>query len=119
MAQVHLGEVELVVDLTGWEKLFGISGDLAIPYSQVRGATDDPHFIRDSLGIRTGGAGAPGFIALGHFRKDGDKIFASWYRGEEVAVIELEGFKYDRLVIGTNDARLLALQINQKLSGRA
>ncbi|WP_281786840.1 hypothetical protein [Aurantimicrobium sp. INA4] len=86
-----------------------------VPLSHVRGATDDPSFIQHGLGFRSGGTGFPGLIAEGHFRKNGDRLFASWRKGDQVVVIELEGEKWDRLVIGCTNAKSLAQLINNSI----
>lgn len=112
MSTISLDQGNLIVNLSFWEKIGGLSGNIIVPLSHVRGATDDPSFIKHGLGFRSGGTGFPGLIAEGHFRKNGDRLFASWRKGDQVVVIELEGEKWDRLVIGCKDASSLTQLIN-------
>ncbi|MEY4532861.1 MAG: hypothetical protein RI926_630 [Actinomycetota bacterium] len=112
MSTVLISDGKLKVLLSFWEKIGGLSGDISIPLGDVRGATADPTFIKNDLGIRAGGTGFPGLIAEGHFRKNGDRLFAMWRKGEQVVVIELQGQKWDRLVLGCEDAQALAQLIN-------
>lgn len=112
MATVSIADGNLYVNLTFWEKVGGLSGNIAVPLSQVRGATDDPTFIKNGLGLRLPGTAFPGLIYEGHYVKKGDRMFACRHKGEQIVVIELEGQKWDRLVIGCQDASLLAQRIN-------
>lgn len=112
MPSVELSATSLTVSLSFWERVGSLSGNISVPLTSVVHATDDPTFIRHGLGFRTGGTGMPGFIAEGHFRKNGDRIFANWRRGEQVVVIELQGQKWDKLAIGCADAKKLATAIN-------
>ena len=112
MPTISLNAGNLFVNFSFWEKVGGLTGNIVVPLSHVRGATDDPTFIEHDLGFRSGGTGFPGLIAEGHFRKNGDRLLAMWRKGEQVVVIELEYEKWDRLVIGCEDARALAQLIN-------
>jgi hypothetical protein len=116
MAHITVDQDALRIHLNFWEKIGSLSSNLSFPWSQVRGATADDSFVKDSLGMRTGGTGIPGFIALGHFRKKGDKIFAQWRHGEQVVIVELSNSRYDRLVLGSKDSRDLEARINAHLS---
>lgn len=112
MATISVDQINLTVGLSFWEKVGGLSGNIVVPLSHVRGATDDPSFLKDGLGIRVGGTAFPGHIAEGHFRKKGDRLYASWRKGEQIIVIELQNEKWDRLIIGCSDAHSLAQLIN-------
>ncbi|MEG0589835.1 MAG: hypothetical protein RR488_08240 [Aurantimicrobium sp.] len=115
MSNITIESGSLKVRLTFWEKVSSLSGNISIPMSHVRGATVDPTFLRDGLGLRAGGTGFPGLIAEGHFRKNGDRLFALWRKGEQVVVVELEGQKWDRLVLGCSHADSLSQLINNSL----
>ena len=119
MPTITLTTSELTVQMSFWERVGSLSSNISISLNSVVHATDDPTFIRHGLGFRTGGTGMPGFIAEGHFRKNGNRIFANWRRGEQVVVIELHGEKWDKLAIGCPDAKALATQINTAIAGIA
>lgn len=112
MSTISIDSGNLIVHFSFWEKVGGLSGDIRVPLVHVRGATVDPSFIKHDLGLRTGGTGFPGLIAEGHFRKNGDRQFAMWRKGEQIVVIELSDEKWDRLVLGCEDAHALAQLIN-------
>ena len=119
MPQVVLHGSSLNIIMSFWERVGSLSSNISVPLNSVIHATDDPSFIRHGLGFRTGGTGMPGYIAEGHFRKKGDRIFANWRRGEQVVVIDLQGQKWDKLAIGYKDAKALATQINTAVAGLA
>lgn len=113
MASISMTDTGLEITLKGWEKLLTYKGDIRIPTENIRGATEDPTFMNEGLVIRTRGAiGVPGLFSYGVFAKKGDRIFASWRRGQNVLVIELQGMKWNRLALGCDEAKELAGQIN-------
>ena len=117
MPHVVLTRSTLDVQMSFWERVGSLSSNISVPLTAVVHATDDPSFIRHGLGFRTGGTGMPGFIAEGHFRKNVNRIFANWRRGEQVVVIDLQSQKWDKLAIGCSDAKALATQINTAIAG--
>ena len=119
MPSITLTGSTLNVEMSFWERVGSLSSNISVPLTAVVHATDDPTFIRHGLGLRVGGTGMPGFIAEGHFRKNGNRIFANWRRGEQVVVIDLQGQKWDKLAIGCPDAKALATQINTAIAGIA
>jgi hypothetical protein len=117
MASVEISGSSLTVVMSFWERVGSLSSDFSVPLTSVVHATDDPTFIRHGLGFRTGGTGMPGFVAQGRFRKNGNRIFANWRRGEQVVVIDLQGQKWDKLAIGCADAKETATAINIAIAG--
>lgn len=116
MATVTVENGNLVVSVGWFEAIQALHGSFAIPLSNVRGATDDPNYIRAGLGFRSPGTGLPGVIARGTFRKIGEKVLSLWGRNQEILVVQLRDSKWDRLVLGCEDAKLLAILINGSLS---
>ena len=117
MPHINLSNGNLNVVMSFWERVGSLSSNISIPLTAVIHATDDPTFIRHGLGLRTGGTGMPGFIAEGRFRKNGNRIFANWRRGEQIVVLDLQGQKWDKLAIGCTNAEALAAQINTAVAG--
>lgn len=115
MATVTLHRDELRVSISPFESLQALHGSFTIPLANVRGATDDNQYIADGLGLRSPGTGFPGWIAKGTFRKRSQKLLSLWHRGQEVVVIELANEKWDRVLIGCDNARELATQINEAI----
>jgi hypothetical protein len=116
MATVTVENGELVVSVGWFEAIQALHGSFSIPLANVRGATDDPNYIRAGLGFRSPGTGLPGVIARGTFRKVGEKVLSLWGRNQEIVVVELTNTKWDRLVIGCENAKALANLINESVS---
>lgn len=117
MAKVTIKNQSLQVSIGAFEALQALQVSFSIPLSRVMGATEDPTFISaGGLGFRSPGTGLPGVIARGTFRKPGEKTLSLWGRGQEIVVIQLKDHKWDRLVIGCEDAKSLVAMINKATS---
>lgn len=116
MANLEITDAGVKISFTFWEKLLTYKGNLLISIKNIRGATEDPTFMNDSLVFRTRGAiGIPGLFSMGTFAKNGDRVFACWRRGQNVLVLELQGMKWNRIALGTSSAKTLAKDINAAL----
>ena len=117
MAKVTIKNDRLQVSLGAFEAVQALQGSFSVPLTCVLGATEDPNFIRaGSLGIRSPGTGLPGVIARGTFRKSGERTLSLWGRNQEIVVIQLNDHKWDRLVVGCDDAKSLVALINKSLT---
>jgi hypothetical protein len=117
MAKVTINNDRIKVSIGAFEALQALQGSFAVPLACVMGATEDPNFIRTgSLGFRAPGTGLPGVIARGTFWKSGERTLSIWGRNQEVVVIQLVNHKWDRLVIGCDDAKSLVALINKALT---
>jgi hypothetical protein len=106
---------ELVLDLTGLEKVEGFHGDIRIPASCVREvrSTDDPW--SELRGIRAPGTGLPGVVAVGTRRGGGYKDFAAVHGKGPAVVVELEGAAFDRLVVTEEEAAEAAAELRRQV----
>jgi hypothetical protein len=117
MANVTIKNDSIHVSIGAFEAVQALQVSFAVPLSSVMGATEDPNFISaGGLGFRSPGTGLPGVIARGTFRKPGEKTLSLWGRNQEIVVIQLINHKWDRLVVGCDDAKSLVTLINQALS---
>lgn len=117
MSSLIIDQAAITINLTFIEKVLTYRKNIIIPLSQVRGATEDPTFMNESLIIRLSGAiGIPGLFSYGLFAKRGDRVFSIWRRGQNVLVLELANNNWTRIVIGTSEAKALSAEINSKLS---
>lgn len=117
MAKVTIKNDRLQVSIGAFEAVQALQGTFSVPLTCVLGATEDPNFIRaGSLGIRAPGTGLPGVIARGTFRKSGEKTLSLWSRNQEIVVIQLTDHKWDRLIVGCDDAKSLVALINRALT---
>jgi hypothetical protein len=111
--EVNSGKLE--VKLNWLERLASLRWGVSVPLSQIKGATVDRGAVPAQLGIRAPGTGFPGMIAAGTFFKRLDKQFVYWGVGESVVVVELEGHKFRRLILGTKHPVELEQRINRAI----
>lgn len=117
MAKITIKNDSLHVAIGAFEAAQALHGSFAVPLTCVAGATEDPNFIRaGGLGIRSPGTGLPGVIARGTFRRWGERTLSLWGRNQEIVVLQLINHKWDRLVIGCDDAKSMVALINKALS---
>lgn len=62
------------------------------------------------------GTGLPGVIARGTLKWPGEKTLSLWGRGQEIAVIPLINSRWDRLVIGRDNAKAMVTMINSAIA---
>ena len=112
MPKYEITNGQLKVNLSWIERVASLRWGVSVPLSQVRGATVDRGAVPAQLGIRAPGTGFPGVIAAGTFYKRLDKQFVYWGVGESVVVVELDGHKFRRLILGTSNPVELEKLIN-------
>jgi hypothetical protein len=99
MAQVHIEDGMLVVEIEGLDKLWALKSRLEIPLVNVRGATADPGIVKEPKGVRAPGAHVPGGVTAGTFHIEGERVFWDVHDPTKAVVIELADERYARLVI--------------------
>lgn len=114
MARLSVDGDELVLDLSGLEKVEGFHGDIRVPLASVRQVrfVDDPW--PELRGIRAPGTGVPGVVAVGTRRGSGIKDFAAVHGQGPAIVVELDGADFDRLVVTEDDAESVAAELRQR-----
>jgi hypothetical protein len=115
MAKMEIREGALHISIGLFESVRALQRSFSVPLAQVRGATDDNNIIREGLGIRSPGTGFPGLVAEGTFLKQGQRTLSLWRRKQEIAVIELQDSKWDRVLLGCKNSKEIANKINQVL----
>ncbi len=115
MARLSVDGDELVLDLSGLEKVEGFHGDIRVPVSAVRDVryTTDPW--SELRGIRAPGTGVPGVVAVGTRRAHGLKDFAVVHGKGPAVVVELEGAEFARLVVTDDDAGATTAELRRAL----
>ena len=115
VARLNVEGGQLVLDLTGLEKLEGFHDDIRVPVSCVREVrwTGDPW--SELRGMRAPGTGLPGVVMVGTRRGGGYKDFAAVHRKGPAVVVELEGAEFDRLVVTEDDAAGAAPRLRREV----
>ncbi|HEY5394727.1 MAG TPA: hypothetical protein VIL16_04960 [Trebonia sp.] len=111
MAELRIDGGELVLHLSGAEKLESVHGDLRAPLSAVRGVEvlDDAHA---PAGVRAGvkiGTRLPGVIEVGTIRGLHKRLFAAVHHNTPRGLrVRLEGTEYDEWIVGCADPETVA-----------
>jgi hypothetical protein len=109
MAELRVEGGELVLHLSGAEKVEAVHGDLRVPISAVTGVEilDDVHGPADR-GVKVG-TRLPGVIEVGIVLAGGRKIFAAVHRDTPRGLrISLSDVSYDEWIVGCADPESVA-----------
>jgi hypothetical protein len=98
----------LVVKMSWFERLEACHSDVSVRRSGVREVRVVDTAWPELRGVRAPGTGIPGVVAVGTRRGGFGKDFAVVHGKGPAVVVELEGEKYARLVVTTEDAGALA-----------
>ncbi|HEV2360890.1 MAG TPA: hypothetical protein VGS21_04235 [Acidimicrobiales bacterium] len=104
MAQVLVEGDELVVDMSGLEKVEGFHGDVRVPVSSVTSVRAVDSAWPELRGLRAPGTGIPQVIAVGTRRGSFGKDFAVVHGTGPAIVIDLRDADYERLIVTVDDA---------------
>ena len=108
----------LVVEPTGFNKVWSFRRRLQFPLERVRGATFDPGMRNEPKGWRGPGLGLPGKLA-GTFHADGRKQFWNVSGYDRAIVVTLDDAeRFDRLVLTVDDPNDVVDAINGALGAR-
>jgi hypothetical protein len=115
MAMVEREGVVLRVKLRWWERLGALHGDLRVPLNAMTaiGVSDMPW--REIRGLRAPGTAIPRLVALGQFRTRRSRDFVAAYRHRPAVVIQLQGAKFNRVIVSVNDPEAVAANLRQCL----
>lgn len=116
MPALELTKDELVVHLHALEAVASLHRTIRIPLANVRGATEDEGFRGRELGLRAPGTSLPGVLSAGTYYKDGERQFVFIGPGTHPVVIELANEKWQRIVLGVEDARQTAAEVSAAIA---
>ncbi len=103
---------ELRVRLTGPTAIAALKRELRIPLSAIRSVSIG---APRKLGFRVGGTEVPFTgIRAGRFRSGGGWSFLSFENRDRAVTLELEGQRYDRVVLGTEDPEELLRRLERR-----
>ena len=112
MTTLQISGTALQVRFTPLEKVLGLVRDHDVPLSSVVTATLADDGLAAARGIRAPGLGIPGRRKLGTWRGRG-RTLVSARRGQPAVVLELDGQRFVRMVLGADDAHDLAARLTQ------
>lgn len=104
MAELHCTDTHLTVRLTGARRALGRRRPLLVPLAAITAVRADPAAARAFPGARWGvGTNLPGVVNVGSFWRAGRRDFWDVANPDLAIVVELEGAKYDRLLLEVDD----------------
>jgi hypothetical protein len=113
MAELIVNGDQLEVRLKALEKAEAVHGEVTVPLSAVRSV----EVLDDAIGAVHGfrvGTGVPGSVAVGTFTSRNSHIFAVVHHNTPRGVrVELEGAKYDELIVGCDNPEAVAASLGQ------
>lgn len=118
MARVLIDSTTMTVQVEGLHRLWGFKRRITAPLAHVRGATVDPGVVDEPKGLRAPGLGLGRVATIGTFYRDGERHFWDVTAGGRPIVVELEGERYDRLVIEVEDPHATVDAINAAATSR-
>ncbi len=119
MTTIDITATELVVRLSGWDRLWALKRKLTIPLAHVRGAAVDPEAKDRFAGIRLPGSHVPGVVTAGTFRWRKQWWFWSVRKRENVIVVDLENERYAQLVLEVEDPEATVAAIERAIADRS
>lgn len=121
MADITIKEENLIINIKDIRKIFSLENKLTIPLAHIKGVSADENGWENRASfpaIRVGGTSTP-FYKGGRFLVEGNKIFYDFKKGEQAIVLMLADDKFQKLIIGVDDAQAVVSQIEQALNDRS
>lgn len=110
---VTVGQDSVNVELSGWDRIFALKSRLTIPRDRITGVSV---VHRSEVGwppaLRAPGTFVPGAIKHGSYGVGAKREFWALFRQERVLIMEVDQWKYARVVLGLQDADLVAITIS-------
>jgi hypothetical protein len=122
MAQVELTDNRLAIRLERADRLWAFRGQLEVPLDHVAGVEVDPEQARvpwSGLPVRNAGSWAPGVLAAGSVRHEGEWAFWDVRDPERAVIIHLADERFARLVVEVDDPAATAATIRQAIDGHS
>ena len=111
MASLTLSSDILTLTFTTADKVLGLVNDIVVPITSITSiaVTNDP--FAAAKGIRSPGLAIPRLLRVGTWRSRGRKLLVAARNNERAIVLGLRGEAYSGLVVGTDTAPELAVEL--------
>jgi hypothetical protein len=104
MARIILSDDEIHIELSLWERIFGLMGNRTIPRSAVTDVALEHDPLGATRGLRAPGLGVPGSVKIGTWRGKSRKMLVSIRRSTPAVRIEATGLDRDAFLVSVPDA---------------
>ena len=105
MVQINITGDRVDLEVLGLHKIWALKSRLSFPLSSIRSVRADPQLARKPRGLRAPGTYIPRLITAGTFYADKKRWLWDVSDPNRAIVIELEGEKYQILVVEVENAR--------------
>ena len=113
LADIEIRDEAVVVTMRGLNKIWAMKGRLEIPLERITSAAYVPDARVLARGLRLPGTAIPGVMIAGTYLARGQRAFYAMHRGENGLVIDIDGWKYQQVIVDTKDPDALASQIEE------
>jgi hypothetical protein len=113
MAHIRLSENQLCIELSLWEKIFGLMGDRTIPRASITEATLETDPLGATRGLRAPGLGIPGSVKIGTWRGKGRKMYVCIRRSTPAVRVEAAGLDRDAFLVSAPDAAAIVDELTR------
>ena len=113
LADVEIQDDAVVVTMRGLNRIWAMKRRLEIPLAKITSAAYVPDARGLARGLRLPGTAIPGVMIAGTYLARGQRAFYAMHRGENGLVIDVDGWKYQQVIVDTRDPDVLAAQIEE------
>jgi hypothetical protein len=105
MAEIEVKGGQVSIQLSLLERVGALKSDLCFPLSAVKSVRIVERPFGEIQGIRSPGTRVPAMMALGTWRRRGERDFVAVYRGQRGVVVEIDANQtnYQRIILSTED----------------
>ena len=115
MVEIEIIGGEIQLKIVGMHKIWALKSSLQIPLASIRSVSIDPQLADKPRGLRAPGTYIPRLITAGTFYADKKRWFWDVSNPNNAIVIELEGQKYQILVVEVEKPNHVVNQIKAAL----
>ena len=113
MADVFIDRDNVQVVFGPLEQLGALRSTFQVPVSSIRSVSVSHDPFEAVKGVRAPGVALPGRMALGTWRsRRHGRLVVAAYRGRPALVLEVDGERFDRVVVSTDQAAVLAERLD-------
>jgi len=114
MSTIRLDPTTVTVELTTWEHVFTLRGDVTVPRGDIASAEVATDALAAARGLRAPGLGAPGIRKVGTWRTRGSRTLVSVRRNQPAVHVRLRpSSDWDALLVGADDAAAIVALLTE------
>lgn len=115
MVDIQISGSDLTLEIMGIHKIWALKSRLQFPLSSIRSVAIDPQLADKPRGLRAPGTYIPRMITAGTFYADKKRWFWDVSNPDNAIVIELEGEKYQMVIVEVEKPNKIVSQIKAAL----